>query len=287
MASERMFDDSIIIEDYFASPLKSGHENPTTTTENINLVCLGNEFSWEGTLDGLKAFIQNDLELEGNWSSPGGDVKVYTGPKYTINGMEDLKRSLGSFAMIVTKTYCCCRELADEVKRIEGDIKLLKNGVKTHEANETLQCCMGACKNEETRLRDYLEAANATIKDLTPKVQNLESEKSSLLTTIIIIQEDNSQRTNNMHTEKDPHKNAWVEVKNNKKKKHKQNAKQKEQQNEPPIRSDAEKLVAKTNVVCGKKPEAHHQRQLDQAIRPKMMRTSTLREAIQALSQQE
>jgi hypothetical protein len=38
MASESMFDDSIIIEDYFASPLKSGHENPTTTTENINLV---------------------------------------------------------------------------------------------------------------------------------------------------------------------------------------------------------------------------------------------------------
>ena len=142
---------------------------------------------------------------------------------------------------------CCCRELADQVKRIEGDIKLLKNGVKTHEANETLQCCMGACKNEETRLRDYLEAANATIKDLTAKVQNLESEKSSLLTTIKIIQEDNSQRTNNMHTEKDPHKNPWVEV-NNKKKKRKQNAKQKERQNEPPIRSDAEKLVAKTNV---------------------------------------
>jgi hypothetical protein len=50
MASERMFDDSIIIEDYFASPLKSGLENPTTTTENINkinLVCLGNEFPWE------------------------------------------------------------------------------------------------------------------------------------------------------------------------------------------------------------------------------------------------
>ena len=80
------------------------------------------------------------------------------------------------------------------------------------------------------------------IKDLTAKVQNLESEKSSLLTTIKIIQEDNSQRTNNMHTEKDPHKNPWVEVENNKKKKRKQNAKQKEQQNEPPIRSDAEKL---------------------------------------------
>jgi hypothetical protein len=50
MASERMFDDSFIIEDYFASPLKSGLENPTTTTENINkinLVCLGNEFPWE------------------------------------------------------------------------------------------------------------------------------------------------------------------------------------------------------------------------------------------------
>ena len=123
---------------------------------------------------------------------------------------------------------CCCRELADQVKRIEGDIKLLKNGVKTHEAKETLQCCMGACKNEDTRLRDYLEAANATIKDLTAKVQNLESEKSSLLTTIKIIQEDNSQRMNNMHTEKDPHKNLWVEV-NNKKKKRKQNAKQKEQ----------------------------------------------------------
>ncbi len=52
-----------------------------------------------------------------------------------------------------------------------------------------------------------------------------------------------------IHAEKlDPHKNPWVEVKNNKKKKRKQSAKQKEQQNKPPTRSDAEKLVAKTTV---------------------------------------
>ncbi len=67
-------------------------------------------------------------------------------------------------------------------------MKLLKNGMKTHEAVETLQYCVSASKNEETRLRDYPEAANATIKDLTAKVQNLESEKSSLLTTIKIVQ---------------------------------------------------------------------------------------------------
>ena len=79
-----MLDDSVIIEDYFASPLKSGHENLlTTTTGNINLVCFGYEFSWDGILDRLKAFIQHDLELEGNWSSPGGYMKVYAGSKYT------------------------------------------------------------------------------------------------------------------------------------------------------------------------------------------------------------
>jgi hypothetical protein len=42
----------------------------------------------------LKAFIQNDLELEGNWSSSGGDVKVYTGPKYAIKWHGRSKKKL-------------------------------------------------------------------------------------------------------------------------------------------------------------------------------------------------
>ena len=43
-----------------------------------NLNRLGNKFAWEGRLESLKEFIKDKLNIEGKWSSPGGDTKLFT-----------------------------------------------------------------------------------------------------------------------------------------------------------------------------------------------------------------
>ena len=34
-------------------------------------------FAWTGDCDALKAFVVDDLKLNGNWEQPGGDKKVF------------------------------------------------------------------------------------------------------------------------------------------------------------------------------------------------------------------
>ena len=34
-------------------------------------------FAWAGNYDALKAFVVDDLKLNGNWEQPGGDKKVF------------------------------------------------------------------------------------------------------------------------------------------------------------------------------------------------------------------
>jgi hypothetical protein len=37
------------------------------------------EYYWQGTLSELKLFVEtNPLKLQGKWSSPGGEVKLFT-----------------------------------------------------------------------------------------------------------------------------------------------------------------------------------------------------------------
>lgn len=40
-----------------------------------SLVKLENGLAWNGSLESLKLFVQSELSIEGQWSSPGGDVQ--------------------------------------------------------------------------------------------------------------------------------------------------------------------------------------------------------------------
>ena len=42
----------------------------------------GESYKWSGTLNDLKRFVKEELDIEGNWSSPGGDAKLFR----SING---------------------------------------------------------------------------------------------------------------------------------------------------------------------------------------------------------
>ena len=44
----------------------------------------GNELYWKGSLDDLKEFVHSKLKLDGSWSSPGGDVKLFTGENISL-----------------------------------------------------------------------------------------------------------------------------------------------------------------------------------------------------------
>ena len=63
MESRPAFDSSVIIEDYFASPLPKQNTLIASTPLKIaNLIRLGNEFAWEGSLESLKEFIKDKFK---------------------------------------------------------------------------------------------------------------------------------------------------------------------------------------------------------------------------------
>ncbi len=87
MASRRMLNDSVIVEDYFTSPKKQEQNNIVTTFTPLraaNLIKLGEELFWEGSLECLKNFVMVDLNIEGKWTSPSGEVKVFTTKDHII-----------------------------------------------------------------------------------------------------------------------------------------------------------------------------------------------------------
>ena len=94
MADGHAFDDSVIIEDYFAYPqsIENGEEVPSS--KSTNLTFSGKEFAWQGSLDQLKDFLNYSLKFEGKWTSPGGDVKLVTNCDYIVRWYGRIKKKL-------------------------------------------------------------------------------------------------------------------------------------------------------------------------------------------------
>ena len=40
----------------------------------------GEKFTWDGTCENLRKFVADALKLLGTWSSPGGEIKLFTSP---------------------------------------------------------------------------------------------------------------------------------------------------------------------------------------------------------------
>ena len=87
MACGHAFESSVIIEDHFGSSQGIPEQNLLTTStpsKLSSLVKLDNELAWNGLLKSLKLFVQSGLSIEGQWSSPGGEVKQFTSKDYII-----------------------------------------------------------------------------------------------------------------------------------------------------------------------------------------------------------
>ena len=88
---------SILIEDYFSSSQCSYQQSTAITStpcKEANLIYQGNKFVWKGCLDNLKKFVCEELNLHGNWTSPGGEAKLFTCKDYTIKWQGRTKKKL-------------------------------------------------------------------------------------------------------------------------------------------------------------------------------------------------
>ena len=54
----------------------------------------GNDFLWKGSIDELKELVQSKLKLDGSWSSPGGDVKLFVCARYSLKWYGKYKEKL-------------------------------------------------------------------------------------------------------------------------------------------------------------------------------------------------
>ena len=225
----------------------------STPCKEANLFYQDNKFFWKGCLKSLKKFVGEDLNLHGNWTSPGGEVKLFTSEDYTIKWQGRTRQKLavtrddergnlteklinlasltkgqdgeqdgetdGAAQMAISKAVekdssaerynmgsnsaelirksnlnpeYRCSELESQIKRIDKDVKFLMHLLEQQDLNEATSICSAdTCQAEKKRLRSELEAADTLIKELRAKVNCLENEKSSLVTAIKILQEDN------------------------------------------------------------------------------------------------
>ena len=54
----------------------------------------GGYLAWESHISDLKEFVQNSLNFDGKWSTPGGDVKVFENEKYCLKWYGGTKKKL-------------------------------------------------------------------------------------------------------------------------------------------------------------------------------------------------
>jgi hypothetical protein len=67
----------------FSDSISEVNTQKSLVTPRLHFNC--NEFVWDGNLDELKEFVQDDLQLlNGKWSSPGGEVKLFTNPTFAF-----------------------------------------------------------------------------------------------------------------------------------------------------------------------------------------------------------
>ncbi|CAB4005997.1 Hypothetical predicted protein [Paramuricea clavata] len=122
---------------------------PTTSTPSklSNLIKLDKELAWIGSLESLKLFVQSDLNIEGQWSSPGGEVKQFTSENYTMKWYgrkkqklvitrddknESLRENLAKFATLNKVIIHDGKQYGEaEGKRSEGnsnmDVEVIEN----------------------------------------------------------------------------------------------------------------------------------------------------------------
>ena len=205
-------ENSVLIEDHFSFPQSMPEKSILTTSTPFklsNLTIKDNEFAWKGSLESLKLFVQSDLNIEGQWLSPGGDVKQFVSKDYAMKWYgkkrqklviirddvtESLRQKLDKFATLNTVND---RD-GEQYKEAEGDLNLGEVTEKslsdddTHEAlklqQKDYQVCLDLNKqnNKSTELPNNQQIAQENSKRKQykeHKEHKVNSSNSNLLNT--------------------------------------------------------------------------------------------------------
>ena len=87
-------------------------------TEQDNLVVKSSlELTWTGDFKSLKSFVCNNMKLQGEWTQPGGDKKVFTGNSFCVTWRKGKKllnfevRTLIKSSVPFVWSYAICKNL--------------------------------------------------------------------------------------------------------------------------------------------------------------------------------
>jgi hypothetical protein len=83
------------------------------------------EYYWQGSLNELKSFVETNLKLQGEWSSPGGVVKLFT----------------DSSTNLIIKWHGPKRKRLEVMK--DNEVNYLYNALKNHTADDPVNTRSG------------------------------------------------------------------------------------------------------------------------------------------------
>ena len=187
-------------------------------SEQLNnfLILNGDEFRWNGTLDQLKRYFTQGLNLCGKWNSPSGGVWLFSTKEFEVKWQKSLKLVIVRDSADKFMLNCFMNSLAKDNHTdrpdtdsnpsiVEEATSFGDDYVVKFEAsvNNKLDCILKALNDfkqisilqeENKSLRKSLDELSHQHKnlmcvasDLNTRIKDLEDEKSSLLTALKLV----------------------------------------------------------------------------------------------------
>lgn len=154
-------------------------DSDTTTKSRVNSekvgssVCNKLQLSWTGDFSSLKRFVCDDLKLNGDWSQPGGDKKVFNVGSSSISWRKNKKvlQFHGKEVSKFKRMFCLeiCDDITNNLNVIDSEILAVNNNV-----NSSCSCrCNELLTDIEGLKLDQVIAERATqsIGDVLTKLQ--------------------------------------------------------------------------------------------------------------------
>ena len=151
------------------------HNHVTSSTSNLKL-------SWTGDFQSLKDFVHAVLKAEGEWSSPGGETKLFTGDKVTLTWLRNKK-----YLSIRGKderevTYVVLSQLCGEPKedRATNEAQVETVAMKQFRCNDLASECEGT----KLELVIFESRVNRRIQENANNIAKLKCEFSDIIKSV-------------------------------------------------------------------------------------------------------
>ena len=154
------------------------YETRKTLDLQRNLTQKEKDYFWEGNLPQLKSFVQNTLKIDGSWSSPGGEAKLFKAENIILKWYGPTRKKLvvqedREDCSVESILQCLCRGV--EKSQIDTQISI--------EASEGINIDQHINKTELASLKLELSTVWAVVNGIQDtilvKLDEVNSEKES------------------------------------------------------------------------------------------------------------